>query len=106
MIHHIGGSVRYQANPKFPSLLVYLSMRNPLWLSIKMTPYMVEPEESVTVYEGSIEFDVVVYAMADECFVYLHQGILYNMPAKRDLEPPFYCVTSGRYIGVFPSYLW
>jgi hypothetical protein len=81
-------------------------MRNPLWLSIKMTPYMVEPEESVTVYEGSIEFDVVVYAMADECFVYLHQGILYNMPAKRDLEPPFYCVTSGRYIGVFPSYLW
>ncbi|KAG2340635.1 hypothetical protein BDR05DRAFT_1002265 [Suillus weaverae] len=81
-------------------------MHNPLWLDITTTPYMVEPEEFVTVYEGSIKFDEVVYAMADECFVYSHQGILYNIPAKRDLEPPFYCVTSGRYISVFPSYLW
>ncbi|KAG1801396.1 uncharacterized protein HD556DRAFT_1304511 [Suillus plorans] len=85
---------------------VRLSMCDPLWVDITTTPYMAEPEESVTVYEGSVEFDEAVYAMADECFIFSYLGIFYNMPAKRDLEPPFYCVTYGRYIGVFPSYLW
>ncbi|KAG1867609.1 hypothetical protein C8R48DRAFT_671814 [Suillus tomentosus] len=85
---------------------VRLSMCNPLWVDIATTPYMAEPEESVTVYEGSFEFDEAVYAMADECFIFSYLGIFYNMPAKHDLEPPFYCVTYGRYIGVFPSYLW
>ncbi|KAG1879474.1 hypothetical protein C8R48DRAFT_668304 [Suillus tomentosus] len=85
---------------------VRLSMCNPLWVDITTTPYMAEPEESVTVYEGSFEFDEAVYAMADECFIFSYLGIFYNMPAKHDLEPPFYCVTYGRYIGVFPSYLW
>lgn len=81
-------------------------MCDPLWVDITTTPYMAEPEESVTVYEGSVEFDEAVYAMADECFIFSYRGIFYNMPAKHDLEPPFYCVTYGRYIGVFPSYLW
>lgn len=81
-------------------------MCDPLWVDITTTPYMAEPEESVTVYKGSAEFDEAVYAMADECFIFSYRGIFYNMPAKHDLEPPFYCVTYGRYIGVFPSYLW
>ncbi|KAG1830662.1 hypothetical protein EV424DRAFT_1343546 [Suillus variegatus] len=85
---------------------VRLSMCDPLWVDITTTPYMAEPEESVTVYKGSAEFDEAVYAMADECFIFSYRGIFYNMPAKHDLEPPFYCVTYGRYIGVFPSYLW
>ncbi|KAG1840123.1 hypothetical protein C8R48DRAFT_679666 [Suillus tomentosus] len=71
-----------------------------------MTPYMAEPEEFVTVHEGSLEFEEAVNAMAEECFLYSYQGIFYNMPSQRDLEPPFYCVTQGRYIGVFPSYIW
>ncbi|KAG1797445.1 uncharacterized protein HD556DRAFT_1441002 [Suillus plorans] len=71
-----------------------------------MTPYMAEPEEFVTVHEGSLEFEEAVNAMAEECFLYSYQGIFYNMPSQRDLEPPFYCVTQGRYIGVFPSHIW
>ncbi|KAG1726730.1 uncharacterized protein EDB91DRAFT_1086704 [Suillus paluster] len=71
---------------------------DPLWLSITMTPYMAEPEEFVTVYEGSIEFE--------ELQMLWWMRIFYNMPAQRDLKPPFYCVTQGRYIGVFPAYLW
>lgn len=102
-----------QANPKTtahlsPTPRIPLNERSadPLWISITTTPYMTEPEESVTVHEGSIEFEEAANAMADECFLYLYEGIFYNMPAQRNLKPPFYCVTRGRYIGVFPAYLW
>jgi len=81
-------------------------MCDPLWVDITTMPYMAEPEESVTVYEGSVEFDEAIYAMVDECFIFLYWGIFYNMPAKCNLELPVYCVTYGHYIGVFPSYLW
>ncbi|KAG1720794.1 uncharacterized protein EDB91DRAFT_1088700 [Suillus paluster] len=73
---------------------------------IIMTPYMAEPVESVTVYEGSIEFEEAANAMADKCLLYSYQGVFYNMPTWCDLKPPFYCVTQGRYIGVFPSFIW
>ncbi|KAG2094414.1 uncharacterized protein F5147DRAFT_657174 [Suillus discolor] len=69
-------------------------------------PYMAKPEEFVTVHEGSLESEEAVNAMAEECFLYSYQGIFYNMPSQCDLEPPFYCVTQGRYIRVFPSYIW
>jgi hypothetical protein len=95
-----------ELTPFFFLLPVRLSMRDPLCLDINTTPYMAEPVEFVTVYEGTDEFDEAVYAMADECFIFFYRGIIYNMPAKYDLEPPFYCITHGRYIGVFPSYLW
>ncbi|KAG0700903.1 hypothetical protein DFH29DRAFT_876276 [Suillus ampliporus] len=71
-----------------------------------MTPYMAEPEEFVTVYKGSIEFEEAANAMADECFLYSYQGIFYNMPAQHNLKHHFYCVTRGRYIRVFPACLW
>ncbi|KAG0693982.1 hypothetical protein DFH29DRAFT_1006748 [Suillus ampliporus] len=92
----------------FPTPRIPLNERSadPLWLSITTTPYMAEPEEFVTVYEGSIEFEEAANAMADECFLYSYQGIFYNMPAQHDLKPPFYCITRGRYIGVFLAYLW
>lgn len=79
---------------------------DPLWLDITMTPYMAEPEEFVTVHEGSLEFEEAMNAMAEECFLYSYQGIFYNMPSQCDLEPPFYCITQGCYIGVFPSHIW
>ncbi|KAG2048026.1 hypothetical protein BDR06DRAFT_1013354 [Suillus hirtellus] len=71
-----------------------------------MTSYMAKPEEFVTVHKGSIEFEEAANAMADECFLYSYRGIFYNMPAQCGLEPPFYCVTQGRYIGVFSSHIW
>ncbi|KAG2028727.1 hypothetical protein BDR03DRAFT_1019422 [Suillus americanus] len=97
-----------QAHFIFPTPRIPLNERSayPLWLSITTTPYMAEPEESVTVHEGSIEFEEAANAMADECSLYLYRGIFYNMPAQPNLKPPFYCVTRGRYIGVFPAYLW
>jgi hypothetical protein len=45
-------------------------MRDPLCLNINTTPYMAEPVEFVTVYEGTDEFDEAMYAMADECFIF------------------------------------
>ncbi|KAG0699705.1 hypothetical protein DFH29DRAFT_877090 [Suillus ampliporus] len=56
-----------------------------------LTLVIQEPEEFVTVYEGSIESDEAAYAMADECSIFSYQGIFYNMPAKLYIEPPFYC---------------
>jgi hypothetical protein len=47
-------------------------MCDPLWVDITTMPYMAEPEESVTVYEGSVEFDEAIYAMVDECFIFLY----------------------------------
>ncbi|KAG1722177.1 uncharacterized protein EDB91DRAFT_1088221 [Suillus paluster] len=91
-----------------PSPRIPLNARstNPLWLDITMMPYMAKPEEFVTVHEGSLELEEAANTMADECFLYSYQGIFYNMPSRHDLEPPFCCITQGRYIGVFPSYIW
>lgn len=103
-----------EGNPKstapfsFPTPRIPLNSRSadPLCLSITTTPYMAKPEEFETVYEGTIEFEEAANAMAEQCFLYSYQGVFYNMPTQRDLNPPFYCVTRGRYIGVFPACLW
>lgn len=114
VVYFINGGTS-QANSKFtaqsfsfPTPRIPLNARSAhaIWLSITMTPYMAEPVESVTVYEGSIEFEEAVNAMADECLLYSYQGVFYNMPAQCELTPPFYCVTRGRYIGVFSSCIW
>ncbi|OJA15710.1 hypothetical protein AZE42_13620 [Rhizopogon vesiculosus] len=60
----------------------------------------------VVLYEGVDGFVEAAYAMADECDLYLHNSVLYNMPYKVDLPPPYYCVSRGHYIGVFVSCIW
>jgi hypothetical protein len=77
-----------------------------LTLDVSLTPYMIQPEEYITLDEGSTRFDQAASAMADECDLFHYEGTLYNMPARHGLQPPFYCVTRGRYVGVFPSYIW
>jgi hypothetical protein len=72
-------------------------------LALTLTPY----------FAGEVDADVkwvdrdealyrdIIDAMADDCFVYFYCGILYNMPAVAAASGPYYCVTRGRYIGVF-----
>ncbi|KAG1868450.1 hypothetical protein F4604DRAFT_1682374 [Suillus subluteus] len=75
----------------------------PETLPFTLTPY----------FAGEVDADVrwaqhdealyteIIDAMADDCFVYLYHGMLYNMPAVAAASGPYYCVTRGRYIGVF-----
>ncbi|KAG2737256.1 hypothetical protein P692DRAFT_20684522, partial [Suillus brevipes Sb2] len=46
-------------------------------------------------------YAIVADAIVDDCQVYFYRGTLYNIPADANAPPPFTCVTSGRYIGVF-----
>jgi hypothetical protein len=83
--------------------------RNRLVVFVTMTPYYTantEDESCITIYEGDEGFREVADAMADECDLYHHRGMLYNMPARVNPPPPYHCVTRGRYIGVFESNSW
>lgn len=60
--------------------------------------------EYIEVYEDEQLYAKVADAMADECMLYYHRGTLYNVPAqgaRLGVNPPFFYVTCGRYIGVF-----
>ncbi|KAG1838733.1 hypothetical protein DFJ58DRAFT_733677 [Suillus subalutaceus] len=93
------------SSPPNPSLRNFTSalFRLPEILPFTLTPY----------FAGEVDADVrwaqhdealyteIIDAMADNCFVYLYHGMLYNMPAVAAASRPYYCVTRGRYIGVF-----
>jgi hypothetical protein len=79
---------------------------------VRFTPYSTtntedeEPYDDITIYEGDEHFQGVADFMADECDLYHHAGMLYNMPARVNPPPPYHYVTRGRYIGVFESNSW
>jgi hypothetical protein len=80
-------------------------------VSVRLTPYSTtntedEEYDDITIYEGDEDFQEVADAMADECDLYHHRGMLYNMPARINPPPPYHCVTYGCYIGVFASNSW
>jgi hypothetical protein len=96
-----------------------------LELDINITPYDEPVKHYIIVDEHHEGFSEVASALADECDLYLYQGILYNMPFRfasiyiqgalcTNLPPtsrlnhsaPYYCVTRGRYLGVFDSHSW
>jgi hypothetical protein len=76
-----------------------------IFLTPSFAPYA--DTEYVDVYEGEQLYAKAAYAMADECMLYHHHGMLYNVPAKSvkgGVQPPFFTVTCGRYIGVFSGW--
>jgi len=77
-----------------------------LRLDIDIMPYFSNTPEMIAIQEGADGFAEAAYAMADECNLHLYNGVLYNMPYKVDFPPPYYCVSQGRYIGVFVSCVW
>ncbi|OAX33800.1 hypothetical protein K503DRAFT_804092 [Rhizopogon vinicolor AM-OR11-026] len=77
-----------------------------------MTSYMLSlryahaREAYFTVYEGDEDFQGAANAMADDCDIYCHHGVLYNMPGRVDPKPPYFCVIRSCYIGVFALEGW
>ncbi|KAG1793208.1 uncharacterized protein HD556DRAFT_1443956 [Suillus plorans] len=73
-----------------------------IFLTPSFTP--LSDMEYVEVYEDERLYVIAADQMVDECMVYCHCGVLYNVPAssaKDGVHPPFFIVTRGRYIGVF-----
>ncbi|KAG1775936.1 hypothetical protein EV702DRAFT_1233362 [Suillus placidus] len=89
-------------NPPLTSLTGAL-FRLPETLPLTLTPYFAgEVDANVKwVQHDEAIYKEIIDAMADDCFVYLYRGMLYNMPAVAAASGPYYCVTRGRYIGVF-----
>lgn len=76
--------------------------RLPETLSLTITPYYGDADADVRAVNRDEDlYKEIVRAMADDCYVYLCDGILYNMPAVPATSGPYYCVTRGRHIGVF-----
>ncbi|KAG1810416.1 uncharacterized protein HD556DRAFT_1436158 [Suillus plorans] len=87
-----------------PSPTAEMSLiRLPETLPYNTTPHMVPDSEKWTtwVYRHEAAYPEIVRSMADECDLYLYRGVLYNVPVKPAPSPPYYCVTRGRYIGIF-----
>ncbi|KAG1876721.1 hypothetical protein DFJ58DRAFT_721185 [Suillus subalutaceus] len=73
-----------------------------IFLTPSFTPH--SDVQYVEVYEDERLYATVADEMVDECMVYYHCGVLYNVPArsaKDGVHPPFFIVTCGRHIGVF-----
>ncbi|KAG2079414.1 uncharacterized protein F5147DRAFT_785088 [Suillus discolor] len=77
--------------------------RLPETLPLTVTPYFAgEADADVRwVKRDQALYKELVGAIANDCYVYLYHEILYNMPAVPGKSGPYYCVTRGRYIGVF-----
>ncbi|KAG1823882.1 uncharacterized protein BJ212DRAFT_1476731 [Suillus subaureus] len=74
---------------------------NSLAIYVTLGSYNAKSPSVVMIEESHETFTKVANAMADECFLYYYQGMLYNMPAVPSPSPPYYCVTRGCYVGVF-----
>lgn len=76
-----------------------------IYLTPAFAPYA--DAQYVDVYEDEPLYPKLAYTMADECLLYHHRGMLYNVPCnsiKGGVQPPFFTVTCGRYIGVFSGW--
>ncbi|KAG1861763.1 hypothetical protein DFJ58DRAFT_839594 [Suillus subalutaceus] len=80
--------------------------RLPEVLPLSITPYATAEADSDTrwVHQGEAIYKEIVDAIANDCFIYLYNGMLYNMPAVPGESGPYYCVTHGQYIGVFNTW--
>lgn len=56
-------------------------------------------------YDGSDDEDAAAAAaaLADDSLLHFYCGSYFNVPTA-DAEPPFYCISRGRYIGVFSGW--
>lgn len=80
--------------------------RLPEFLSYTTMPYSesVKEQYDVWVHRDDSMYKEIIRSIADDCFLYLYRGVLYNVPADTTLSSPYYCVTHGRYIGVFNNW--
>lgn len=98
----LGPTPSSSPNPPLTSLTGAL-FRLPEALALTLTPYFAGEVDANVKWVDRDEalYRDIIDAMADDCFVYFYCGILYNMPAVAAASGPYYCVTRGRYIGVF-----
>lgn len=81
--------------------LLTLCDKNRVYVSLAPSYAHAEDHDKIVFYEGERGYAKVAGAIADDCNVFFYRGILYNIPANTNSTPPFTCITSGRYIGVF-----
>ncbi|KAG1852202.1 hypothetical protein F4604DRAFT_1686691 [Suillus subluteus] len=74
---------------------------NRVYVSLAPSYAPAEEYDDIVFYEDERGYKKVANAIADDCHIYFYRGMLYNIPADAGASPPFTCVTSGRYIGVF-----
>lgn len=74
---------------------------NRVYVSLAPSYASAEDCDDIIFYEDEQGYAKVANAIADDCYIYFYCGVLYNIPADASAPPPFTCVTSGRYIGVF-----
>ena len=114
MMHHSAGRLIFGSTtglvripPSHSSMLMSTNSNYAaLHLYVDIMPYFSNTHETIVMHEGVDGFAEAAFAMADECDLHLYNGVLYNMPYKVDSPPPYYCVSRGRYIGVFVSCVW
>ncbi|KAG1842629.1 hypothetical protein DFJ58DRAFT_731945 [Suillus subalutaceus] len=103
----LGSSVIAPTPPQSPhpplTSLTGALFQLPETLLLTVTPYFIgEADADVrwVKWDEALHKELVG-AITYDYFVYLYCGILYNMPAVPGKSGPYYCVTHGRYIGVF-----
>ncbi|KAG1855623.1 hypothetical protein F4604DRAFT_1932271 [Suillus subluteus] len=79
----------------------YVLNPNMLAVYVALGSYTDKVLNVIVIEQTHGSFEKVADAMADECFLYFYHSILYNMPAVANPSAPYYCVTHGRYVGVF-----
>lgn len=78
--------------------------RLPEYLCYDATPYSAQEPQNVWVHRDDPMYKEIVRSLADDCDLYLYGGVLYNVPVDTAPLSPYYCVTRGRYIGVFNNW--
>ncbi|KAG1864792.1 hypothetical protein F4604DRAFT_1928592 [Suillus subluteus] len=81
--------------------LLTLCDKNRVYVSLVPSYAPAEDHDDIVLYEDQRGYAKVAGAIADDCYIYFYRGVLYNVPANANSPPPFTCITSGRYIGVF-----
>ncbi|KAG1879771.1 hypothetical protein F4604DRAFT_1679357 [Suillus subluteus] len=81
--------------------LLTLCDKNIVYVSLAPSYAHAEDHDEIVFYEGERSYAKVAGAIADDCGIFFYHSILYNIPANTNSTPPFTCITSGCYIGVF-----
>ncbi|KAG1775309.1 hypothetical protein EV702DRAFT_1199617 [Suillus placidus] len=74
---------------------------NRVYVSLAPSYAPTEDLNDIIFYENERGYAKVADAIVDDCYIYFYRGTLYNIPADNNAPPPFTCITSGHYIGVF-----
>jgi hypothetical protein len=80
--------------------------RLPEFLCYNTMPYSesAKGQHAAWVHRDDSVYKEIIRSIADDCFLYLYRGVLYNVPADTTPSSPYYCVTHGRFIGVFNNW--